>query len=86
MTVHARDKCFLRGSEWSRQAISQAKFLLKPAKKKLRQKATAATQPAAVPTDLISVAVLQKAKKLVQELGGVKEAKQALAALSQLLD
>jgi formylglycine-generating enzyme required for sulfatase activity len=41
---------------------------------------------AAYSTDMVSVAALQKAKKLVQELGGVKEAKQALAALGQLLD
>jgi hypothetical protein len=41
---------------------------------------------AAVPADMVSVAALQKARMLIQELGGVKEAKQALAALSQLLD
>jgi hypothetical protein len=35
---------------------------------------------------MVSVAALQKAKKLVQELGGVKEARQALVALAQLLD
>ena len=35
---------------------------------------------------MISVAALQKAKKLVQEIGGVQQAKQALAALGQLLD
>jgi len=35
---------------------------------------------------MVSVAASQKAKKLIQELGGVKEAKQALAALGQLLD
>jgi hypothetical protein len=34
----------------------------------------------------LSVAALQKAKKLVQELGGVQDAKQALGALGQLLD
>jgi hypothetical protein len=34
----------------------------------------------------VSVALLVKAKKLVQELGGVKEAKIALNALAQLMD
>jgi hypothetical protein len=66
------------------------KYQLKVAKKKRRRKAAAkaaeAAQTAAAPTDMISVAALQKAKKLIQELGGVKEAKQALGALSQLLD
>jgi hypothetical protein len=69
--------------------VSQAKYVLK-AKKKVKKKAAAKTveaaPAAAVPADLVSVAALQKAKKLIQELGGVKEAKQALAALSQLLD
>jgi len=39
-----------------------------------------------VPKDAVSVSVLVKAKKLVQELGGVKEAKIALNALAQLMD
>ena len=39
-----------------------------------------------VPKDAVSVGLLVKAKKLVQELGGVKEAKNALNALAQLLD
>jgi hypothetical protein len=76
------------------QDVSQAKFLLGKTKKKRGRKAgskpakaaPAAASTAAVPADLISVAALQKAKKLVQELGGVQEAKQALAALGQLLD
>jgi len=44
--------------------------------------AAAATEPA----DAISLAALQKAKKLIQDLGGIKEARSALNALSQLLD
>jgi hypothetical protein len=72
--------------------ISQAKYQLKLAKKKLRKAAApkaagAAPVAAAAPaSDMVSVAALQKAKKLVQELGGFKEAKQALVALAQLLD
>jgi hypothetical protein len=78
----------------SAQEVSQMKFQLKAAKMKRGKKAVskpakdapAAASTAVAPADLISVAALQKAKKLVQELGGVKEAKQALAALGQLLD
>ena len=63
----------------------------RPDIKKRRKKAVAkggeATPAAdAAPTDMISVAALQKAKKLVQEIGGVQQAKQALIALGQLLD
>ena len=43
-------------------------------------------RPPIVPKDAVSVALLVKAKKLVQELGGVKEAKTALNALAQLMD
>lgn len=85
------DKMTAAGWNVTANEISQAKYQLKVAKKKKRQqkaaaKAAEAVPAAAVPADLVSVAALQKAKKLVQELGGVKEAKQALAALSQLLD
>jgi hypothetical protein len=72
--------------------VSQAKFLIGKAKTKRGKKAVSKAAPAvaastaAAPADLVSVAALQKAKKLVQELGGVKEAKHALAALGQLLD
>lgn len=74
--------------------VSQAKFLLKARGKKGKKKGTRkaavkvaeAVPAAAVPADLVSVAALQKAKKLVHELGGLGQAKQALAALAQLLD
>ena len=83
------EKLSAEGWNVSAKEVSQAKFLLK-AKKKGKKKAAAkpaeAAPAAAVPADLVSVAALQKAKKLIQELGGVKEAKQALAALAQLLD
>ena len=57
--------------------------------KKKAKKAAPAPAPEAgpvVPKDAVSVGLLVKAKKLVQELGGVKEAKTALNALAQLLD
>ena len=69
--------------------VSNIKFKLgiKKQRKKAVAKGEEATPAAdAAPTDMISVAALQKAKKLVQEIGGVQQAKQALAALGQLLD
>ena len=85
------DKLTAEGWNVGANEVSQAKYQLKVAKKKTRQQKAAAktaeaVPAAAVPADLVSVAALQKAKKLIQELGGVKAAKQALAALSQLLD
>jgi hypothetical protein len=85
------DKLTAAGVSVTANDVSQAKYQLKVAKNKKRQqkaaaKAAEAAPAAAVPADMVSVAALQKAKKLIQELGGVKEAKQALAALSQLLD
>lgn len=58
-------------------------------KGKKRKKAAAEPAPAAAPvvaTDAVSMALLCKAKKLARELGGVKEAKAAIAVLAQLLD
>ena len=85
------DKLTAAGVNVSANEVSQMKYQLKVAKKKKGQKKAAAktaeaAPAAAVPADMVSVAALQKAKKLIQELGGVKEAKLALAALSQLLD
>jgi hypothetical protein len=86
------DQLTAEGISVSANEVSQAKYQIKLAKKKQRQKAApkateAASPAAAAPAgDMISVAALQKAKKLVQELGGVKEARQALVALAQLLD
>ena len=66
--------------------VSNIKSLL--ASKRKAKVAPAAEEAAGpvVPKDAVSVALLVKAKKLVQELGGVKEAKAALNALAQLLD
>lgn len=84
-----------QGLNVTAKEVSQAKYLLRAAGAKQGQKKPAGKAPkaakaapalAAASDDLVSVAALQKAKKLVQELGGVKEAKEALLALSQLLD
>jgi hypothetical protein len=94
------DQLTAQGLNVSAKEVSQAKYLLKvagakkghkkPASKsgKAAKAAPAATAASAdlVSDDLVSVTALQKAKKLVRELGGVKEAKEALLALSQLLD
>ncbi len=67
--------------------VSNIKSLI--ASKRKAKAAPAAEEAAAVPVvpkDAVSVALLVKAKKLVQELGGVKEAKIALNALAQLMD
>lgn len=68
------------------QSISVVKSAMK-AKKKTGKKASPASETAPnVPGDAVSIGLLCKAKKLVQELGGIKEAKTALNALAQLLD
>lgn len=66
--------------------VSNVKSLI--ASKRKAKAAPAAEEAAGpvVPKDAVSVGLLVKAKKLVQELGGVKEAKTALNALAQLLD
>ena len=71
------------------QSISVVKSAMKAKKKKAKNAAAAPASEAAgpvVPKDAVSVGLLVKAKKLVQELGGVKEAKTALNALAQLMD
>jgi hypothetical protein len=66
--------------------VSNVKSIL--AAKKRAKTAPAAEEIAgpAVPKDAVSVGLLVKAKKLVKELGGVKEARTALNALAQLMD
>ena len=57
-----------------------------------KKKAKAAPAPAGeaatavVPKDAVSLGLLQKAKKLAAQLGGVKQAKAAIDALAQLVD
>lgn len=67
------------------QQISVVKSAMK-AKKKKAAEAPAPEAAPVLPKDAVSVGLLVKAKKLVQELGGVKEAKTALNALAQLMD
>lgn len=64
-------------------------------KRKVKTAPTAAEETAAaketaavfdVSSDAVSLAALQKAKKLIQELGGVANARRALNALGRLLD
>jgi hypothetical protein len=86
------------GLEVSAAFISQTKTKLGGKKKKggaraiavAAQKAAAApgvqaTAPA-LPKDAVSLGLLQKAKKLAAQFGSIKEAKQAIDALSQLMD
>ena len=72
------------GWDVTAQRISVVKSAMK-AKKKAAPAPTPEAAPE-VPKDAVSVGLLVKAKKLVKELGGVKEAKAALNALAQLLD
>lgn len=68
--------------------VSNVKSIL-AAKKKAKKAAEPAAEEAAapeLPKDAVSVGLLVKAKKLVKELGGVKEARTALNALAQLMD
>jgi len=68
--------------------VSNIKSLIAAKKKAKKAAEPAAVEAAApeLPKDAVSVALLVKAKKLVQELGGAKEAKIALNALAQLMD
>ena len=69
------------------QQISVLKSYLKAKKRKvLAPSAAAAAVAPAVPKDAVSMGLLVKAKKLVAQFSSIKEAKEAIAALSQLLD
>ena len=68
--------------------VSNVKSIL-AAKKKAKAAPAAATEGAAAPVvakDAVSIGLLQKAKKLAAQLGGIKEAKAAIDALAQLMD
>jgi hypothetical protein len=75
------------------QLVSVVKSNLKTAKGKKKATKSAAKTPAAAPAkapsaakdSAISLDSLKKAKELAAELGGIDEAKAALAALSELL-
>jgi hypothetical protein len=67
--------------------VSNVKFLMGNKRKaKAEPTAEVAAEAPAVPKDAVSVALMQRAKKLAAQLGGIKEAKQAIDALSQLMD
>ncbi|MCY2991646.1 MAG: hypothetical protein NTY19_27800 [Planctomycetota bacterium] len=72
--------------------VSGIKFQMNQKKGKKQTKAAAAppvvAQKAApaLPKDAVSLGLLQKAKKLAAQFGSLKEAKQAIDALSQLMD
>jgi hypothetical protein len=69
------------------QHISVVKSLTKSKKRKKAAAPVAASEVApAVPKDAVSMGLLVKAKKLVAQFSSVKEAKDAIAALSQLMD
>lgn len=75
------------GLQVSANLVSTIKSKLKTKGK--RKKTAAAAVPAAGPgvaADAISIGLLRKAKKLAQELGGVKAAQVAIHALAQILD
>jgi hypothetical protein len=75
------------GWDVTAQRISVVKSAMKAQKKAKKAASTPEPEPGpVVPKDAVSVGLLVKAKKLVRELGGVKEAKSALNALAQLLD
>ena len=76
-----------QGFETSANYVSGVKA--KMGGKKRKVKAAAAPEAAAtpvVPKDAISIGLLQKAKKLAAQLGGIKEAKAAIDALALILD
>lgn len=73
-----------QGVEASAAYISKIKSRMKG--KKRKKAAPAPEAGPAMPKDAVSMAVLCKAKKLAQALGGIKEAKAAMAALAQLMD
>jgi len=76
-----------QGFDASAAYISKIKSKMQGKRKKRKKAATPALDAApAVAKDTVSVSLLCKAKKLAAELGGIKEAKAALAALAQLLD
>lgn len=78
------------GLQVSANLVSTIKSKLKTkGTKGKRKKTAAATVPAAGPdvaADAISIGLLRKAKKLAQELGGVKAAQVAIHALAQILE
>ncbi len=77
------------GMDVSAAFISQTKTKMGGKKKRAGARAIAVAAQkaaAALPKDAVSLGLLQKAKKLAAQFGSVKEAKQAIDALAQLMD
>ena len=68
------------------QQISVVKSYMKARKRKKAAPPAAPQTGPVVPKDAVSVGLLVKAKKLAAQFASIKEAKEALAALSQLMD
>ena len=82
------EKLVATGLDVKPKDVSNVKFQMKAAKKR-RNKAARKPMPAAPPStadNLISMAALEAAKKLVKELGGVDKAKRAIESLGRLVD
>lgn len=75
-----------QGFETTANYVGGVKSAMKAKKKAKKAAAPAPEAGHVVLKDAVSVGLLVKAKKLVKEFGGVKEAKNALNALAQLLD
>jgi hypothetical protein len=69
-----------QGIDVSPNTVSTVRWELKKRKKA----AAPVAAPAAVPGDQVSLSALLEAKKLIQKLGSIGQAKQAIAALAQL--
>jgi chemotaxis protein CheY-P-specific phosphatase CheC len=66
--------------------VSNVKSILAAKKKAKAAPAPEVAAAPAVAKDAVSVGLLQKAKKLAAQLGGIKAAKQAIDALAQIMD
>ena len=78
-----------QGFETTANYVSGVKAKIGGKKRKKKAAPAAAPEAAAgpvVPKDAVSIGLLQKAKKLAAQLGGIKEAKAAIDALAQILD
>ncbi len=77
-----------QGLDVTPQLVSTTKFNLKAKKDKpAAPKAAAKAAPAATKAaDAVSLDSLKKAKELATQLGGIKQAKAAIAALAELVD
>ena len=75
-----------QGFETTANYVSGVKAKFGGKKKVKAAAAPEASAAPAVPKDAISIGLLQKAKKLAAQLGGIKEAKAAIDALAQILD